>query len=173
MVLRIHAYAPGYVYDNSNLFDSSDFDTMTAGLTLSGMSPDATSVGGTAVQQVTPSAGMSNGALGVALTESLQNLNTAICSLAMCPGVGDGGCISVYTQKSAILTGVANSYGEYRFMPGNSPGYEFMQAVGPSLKSNGFNNLGVLSALANTLNQYSDSIGQGGTPNINIQFFRT
>jgi hypothetical protein len=103
----------------------------------------------------------------MAQIEALHNLSNAVSFLAMCSGAADG-WIAVAGSQTHLLWPDTKSFARYYFQPGDSPGAEFMQHIGPALTKTGLNDWGVLFVIAKVLALYSSAIGDSGTPRIMI-----
>jgi hypothetical protein len=154
-------------YTRDNCIDDSDIDMVDLMSKLQTMEPSRAGVISTAIDIAQPSAGILDLMQTMATMEFLHLLNNAVSFLAMKPQASNG-WIFVSARESHVLWPDTGGNGEYRFDPGENPGYEFMRAVGPALREADMANWGVLRELALCLTRFDSHIGNG-RPCITIQ----
>ena len=86
---------------------------------------------GGAVDYVAP--GITDLMLSLATKEMLHNISNAVCFLAMNSNTSDGWIYVNATEKNTLWADTVRS-ATYNFLPGNSPGAEFIRKIGPCLK---------------------------------------
>jgi hypothetical protein len=148
--------------------DQDSFDTIKTLAILQNMEPTKMGAVGAVAEKVLPSAGITDLMNSMAAMEFLHNLDNAVSFLAMCSGSSDG-WISVSSTKRNYIFPNTSGFFRYNFLPGDSPGSEFIRGITPGLKNTEMNTWGVLFVLANVLSKFYNHIGDSGRPIINIQ----
>jgi len=170
--MSFNVFASGmgnFHYKKDGFIDGDDFVPMNVVSSLMTMSPDALGAAGAYIDYKKP--GITDLVGKIATMEFLHLLNDSVCFLAMCDDASDG-WISVSCTQSHLLWPDTKSIARYNFQPGDSPGAEFIKAIGPALKATDMDNWGVLAALSIVLSKFYDLIGQSGRPIINIMLSR-
>ena len=157
-------------YERNGCEDGSTFEFIKVVTILQGL--DATSTGtiaitgvGGAIDYVAP--GITDLMIALATQEMLHNLSNAVCFLAMNSNSSDGWIYVHATETNTFWADTVRS-AKYKFSPGDSPGAEFVSAIGRCLKDTDLDNFGVLQHLSIVLSRYSNHIDDSMTPKISI-----
>jgi hypothetical protein len=94
--------------------------------------------------------------------ELLQSLCDAVDLLSI--KAGDGAFINVFAKKRRLILPDIITSKTYHFIPGDSPGKEFIQHIGKGLEETDLDNWGVLAALVVVMAEYSDAISDKDVP---------
>lgn len=157
-------------YERNGCEDGSTFEfikvvTILQGLDVSSIGKGAISGTGGAIDYAAP--GITDVMIALATQEMLHNLSNAVCFLAMNSNSSDGWIYVHATETNTFWVDTVRS-GTYRFSPGDSPGAEFVSAIGRCLKDTGLDNFGVLQLLSIVLSRFSNHIDDSMTPKISI-----
>lgn len=169
MGFRIFAAGSGkFNFSKDNCIDDSDIDMVDLISKFQAMDGTWMGAADTAIDIVKPSKGIIDLMQTMATMEFLHNLHNSVSFLAMCSG-SDSGWISVAARETHLMWPDTVDIAKYKFSPGDSPGKEFVQKIGPVLKKTDMANWGVLRMLGIVLAKYSNHIDSSATPMINIQ----
>jgi|SRR5258707_10127224 len=166
--MSFNVFAAGtdhFHYQKDGFIDGDTFTPLKVVAALRTMEPTKLGAADAYIGYKTP--GITDLIETMATIEFLHMLDNAVCFLAMCSEASDG-WISVSTTKSHVLWPDTKGFAKYSFSPGDSPGAEFIQTIGKSLKDTDMDNWGVLAALSIVLSKFSDHIGEDARPMINI-----
>jgi hypothetical protein len=155
-------------FKKDNCIDDSDLDLVDLISKFQGMEPTWMSAGATAVDIAQPSAGIIDLMKTMATMEFLHLLSNSVCFLAMKQGVANGS-IFVAAREEHLLWPDTGANAKYKFLPGDSPGTEFIKKIGPALKEADLASWGVLRMLALVLAKFDQHIPDSATPVINIE----
>ncbi len=154
-------------YSRDNCLDDSSFKPIELLGKLQSMEPSKVGVVTTGIDVALPSAGIIDGMKAIATMQFLHLLNNVVSFLAMHPKSREG-WIFVSARETHLLWPDTGGNGDYRFKPGNNPGYEFVKKISPALKEADMANWGVLRELVLCLSKYERHVGNS-IPAINIQ----
>jgi hypothetical protein len=154
-------------YQKDNNIEQSDFDLVSVLDKLRDVTPDVGGVIG-ASGNLLPSVDATDAAAALATRVMLDQLKTSVDLLAACSAPTDG-WISVSVRVSHLLLPDKSGFASYGFSPGDSPGYEFMKAIGRVLTDTDMANWGVLFAMVTVLAKYSAVVGSDTTPMLLMQ----
>ena len=160
--------ASNFHYKRNGCEDGSTFEfikvvTILQGLDVTSTGKGAISATGGAIDYV--ALGITDLMISLATTEMLHNLSNAVCFLAM---NSSDGWIYVHATETNTFWEDTVRFSKYRFLPGDSPGAEFISTIGRSLKDTGLDNFGVLQHLSIVLSRFSNHIEDSMSPKINI-----
>jgi hypothetical protein len=163
MTFRIFAAGSGgFHFVKDSLEDGSTFELMKIISILSTMEPNGTGVATALVDKLFQSAGVPELVEAIATMELLQSLCDAVDLLSI--KAGDNAFISVFTRKPQLIWSDITTFSNYQFIPGDSPGKEFIQRIGKGLEDTDLDNFGVLAGLVVVMAKYSDFIGVKDVP---------
>lgn len=160
----------GYGYSKPGCEDGSTFEviniiTILQGLEFNSAGRFAISAAGAVKEKVAK--GIPDLMFKLAEMEMCQNISNAVCMLAMNPNASSGWISVNATQKNLLFPNVSKQ-ARYNFMPGNSPGAEFLKTIGKCLEETDLNNFGVLQYLAFVLTKYEQKLPSTKAPMISI-----
>jgi hypothetical protein len=171
MSFRIHAAGSGgFRHSRSNCVDEGVFTAAAIMAAMQGFEPSRAGAVQAAADQVLPSAPNAfQFAAQAARIEMLNTLDIGVSSLAT--GTGAGGWIAVSPRQTHALWPDTSRFARYDFLPGDSPGFEFVQRILPALRETDMMNFGVLAQLSNACNLYAAYLDENGpaTPMLLIE----
>jgi hypothetical protein len=129
---------------------------------LSTMEPNGTGVTTALVDKLFQSAGVPELVEAIATIELLQSVCDAVDLLSI--KADDSAFISVFSKKPRLILSDITTCSNYQFIPGDSPGKEFIQRIGKGLEETDLDNFGVLAALVVVMAKYSDFIDGKDVP---------
>ena len=156
MSFKVFAFgAPNFHYLKQECLDESDLDTIKFLYDLSSFSPPYK---GAAIQYVGDNIIPQKGVADIAANIGYMELSHLLCECIdfLAIQADQASCISVYTQNPHFLWTTTNSYGEYRFSPGDNPGLEFIKAIYKGIKNNDMLSLGVIKQIIAVIASYGD-----------------
>lgn len=170
MSFEVFATGNNFHFPNRVCVDGSTFEvinviTILQGLDVSSVGKFGISAAGAAKEKVKK--GIPDLMFKMAEMEMCHNISNAVSMLAMNPNSRSGWIYVNTMQKNLIMPNVARA-AKYNFMPGNSPGAEFLKTIGKCLEDTDMNNFGVLQYLSVILTRFEQKLLDTMTPMISI-----